>query len=138
MSQECKYYFAFRKKDELYGYWVEIFTCSEREAVDVFEKCYGRYAWPINKNALKFHPKGCYREIHLPLPENIKIDSEDPFFSEPKKRDDFIWAIIGQNSWGKSNVSYQQQIERIRRIGQKNKIIILDDYRTLLDNKNKI
>lgn len=104
MDNEGKYYFAFRKKHELYGYWVEIFTYSEKEAIDAFHTLYETWSHPINKNALKYHTKGCYRQIHFPLPENVEFNS-DPFFNDTK-RHNFIWAAIGSRMSGKSNFTF--------------------------------
>lgn len=127
------YYFVFSKNHKLYGYWVEVIgTYSQNEASQVFSQRYGYSNYPKDPSVLKFHTKGCYEQIYLPLPDNIKIDSDDPFFSEPKQREDFIWAVIGANRTGKSSMPWSQMMGRANK---SNPFLILDDYRSLLSSK---
>lgn len=124
MSNDHIYYFAFRKSHKLYGYWVEIFTRSEKAAIDAFILRYKTSAYPLKESALKFHPKGCFEKIYFPLPEHIQIYLEDPLM-DPIKRNEFVWAFIGANGVGKTSTAM-----RIAKDWQKanpcKKIIIFD------------
>lgn len=140
MSRDSKYYFVFQKKHKLYGYWVEVIGGTLSESKEAFSKRYDisvRRSNAHEERVLRYHPLGCYEKIYLPLPEQVKdFDSEDPFAE--RKRENFIWAMVGRNSWGKTSfnsVDWKQMMGRVNRKGQINNILILDDYRSIMPSK---
>lgn len=95
MSDESKYYFTFdrtcinpRTKVKMQQYWVEVIGADTRaEARDTMCKLYGCGFTQFDpKNFSKdLFTSGCYERIYLPLPDEISVDDQDPFFGPRKK-----------------------------------------------------
>lgn len=96
MSKESIYYFTFDRDCvnpktgiNMQKYWVEIVGADTKaEARDVMCKLYCS-GFQQHRSIRNFDqnlcPNGCYEKIYLPLPNEITIDAEDPFFSKKKK-----------------------------------------------------
>lgn len=95
MNSNSKYFFTFWKgfkdpytKKELDSYWIELVGADTKaEARDIMCKLYGGGFRQYSEKYFNpdLHINGCYKQIHLPLPEDIHISSDDPFLNASKR-----------------------------------------------------